>query len=110
MNSSAEFSLLQFERPEGGLWTISVLLLDCRADELYVRNRDDLGSLDEVDAELVREFLNQLSSEAGTRSGAAILRQFEDSLSNAIRISERYPIRVDDFNRSLDQLAAQHLS
>ena len=110
MKASAEFSLLQFERPDGALWAISVLLLDRQNDELYVRNRGDLSSLDEVDAELVRDFLNQLASETGTRSGAAILRQFEDSLSNAIRISERHSIPVDDFHSCLDQLATEYLS
>ena len=100
---------MQFEQPDGALWPVCVLLFDPQADRLHVRRRVSLGGgAGCEDATVLKLLLDQLAAEAHTESGGSILRQLEDSLSNAIRITERTSIRVDDVDTALDELAGQH--
>jgi hypothetical protein len=86
-----------------------VLLFDPRADRLHVRSREDFDGLDSDDAAVLTALLDQMASEAHTKSGSSILREFEDSLSNAIRITERTSIPVHDVDTTLGELADRHL-
>jgi hypothetical protein len=95
MAQLAEFAILQFDRG-GHLRPLAVLLLDPDADRLLVQARQDLSSIaDPDDAEVVSLTLAELAAMATNRSGSAICRELEDTLSNAIRISDRSTVTVE---------------
>ena len=107
-NKTADFLVLRFERADGVLWPIGVLLFEHDADKLHVRARVELGTVGPDDERVLRLFLTQLSAEADTLSGASILRYLEDTLSNSIRIGERTTIHVHSVNDVLNELAARY--
>jgi hypothetical protein len=72
---------------------IAVLLLDARRDEIHGRFRNDL--LNEVDPESIEVMSgmqDHLIKLAGEMGGSAVLLWMEDTLSNYVRISERFQI------------------
>lgn len=109
MERTAEFLLLQFQLPDGALCAIAVLLFDHPADKLHVRSRRNLTGVGPHDQGVLNLYLSQLTLDAATTSGEAILGQLEDSLSNSIRITERIALRVDNLDTLLDELVARHL-
>jgi hypothetical protein len=111
MASSAEFAILQFERA-GHLSPLAVLLLDPDADRLFVRVREDLRSIaDPDDAEVLRLTLAELAAVTTNGSGGAILRELEDTLSNAIRISDRGSVPVHgQLGDLLERLYSQYVA
>src|ERR1039458_4502411 len=91
----AEFVVMQFARPGGNLLPIAMLLFDRSADRLLVQGRDDFeGIADRDDVEVLRSFIAQLADESEQMSGAAMLQELEDKLSNNVRITERQPVSV----------------
>ena len=106
---TAELLILQFALPSDGLWPFAVLLLDPRADRLYVRGRADFGPVDPKDARILKLLLVQISQEADEASGSEILAHLEDVLSNSVRISERRRVYTSNIARSLEELADREL-
>jgi hypothetical protein len=106
----AEFVVMQFARPGGNLLPIAMLLFDRSADRLLVQGRDDFeGIADRDDVEVLRSFIAQLADESEQMSGAAMLQELEDKLSNNVRITERQPVSVDDVQWALADLYRQHV-
>jgi hypothetical protein len=111
MGHAAEFLVMQYERPGGSLLPIAILLLDPAADKLHIRGRDNFEGIAEGDeAELLELFIVHLSGESEQRSGSAIVRELEDTLSNNVRITERRCLRVDDVHRALADLYHRHVA
>jgi len=107
---STGYYILQVEFPGGDLNPIGLLLENPERDELHLRLRRDLESLaGEEDAEVLSAMAQDLRSKATELGAAALLRSLEDSLSNAIRISDRRPIQVGNFEWSLNQLFREHV-
>ena len=105
VKTKAEFLVLQIERLEGGLLPLAVLLLDVERDRLYTRTRSDIDDVSvRGDAEILAQFLSDLSDDALTESGSAIIANLEDTLSNAVRITERTPIEVEGIELALESL------
>ena len=100
--------VMQFENSGGHLTPIAVLLLDRWADRLSIRFREDFDWIAEpTDAEVVEFTLMQLVAQAAAMSGMQILGSLEDTLSNAIRISERSSVAVENSPDMLAQLDAE---
>jgi|HubBroStandDraft_6_1064221.scaffolds.fasta_scaffold322584_1 hypothetical protein len=94
----------------GDLNPIGLLLENPERDELHLRLRRDLESLaGEEDAEVLAAMAQDLRSKATELGAAALLRSLEDSLSNAIRITDRRPVQVGNFEWSLNQLFREHV-
>jgi phage repressor protein C with HTH and peptisase S24 domain len=107
---AAEFSVLSCELPFRSQQAIGVLLLDPTANNLYVRLRRDWQTVaDEEDAEVLTELEHDLSLQAQSEGGEAVLRNLEASASLALRISDREAISVQDFERTLSELYRQHV-
>jgi hypothetical protein len=105
----ADFLLLQYERPDGTLWPIGVLLFEPTTDRLHIRARSDVRLADREDEQILRLYLSQLIDDATSISGSAILEQLESTLSNSIRVSDRTAIYAYDPQAVLDELATRHL-
>jgi hypothetical protein len=97
--------LLQFDSPGGVLKPFAVLVLDGHTDRLHVRIRRDLETVaDPEDAEVLQLLTSQLEADAQEVGGDSILRQLEDTLSNAVRITPRAPLKPTDVNTAISAL------
>lgn len=96
--------------PERPPRNIGILLLDPASDRGWLRLRegfDDIAAPEDAEVlEAVEADLRQQLAEAGAE---AVLRRFEDSLSNVLRIGERQSIEVVAFSRALDRLFDEHV-
>jgi hypothetical protein len=107
---SSGFYVLQAEFPGGDLNPIGLLLEDPISNQLHVRLRRDLQTLaGEEDAEVLLALAQDLQGKATELGAAALLRSLEDSLSNAIQITDRQPVQVGNFEWSLNQLFREHV-
>lgn len=89
---------------------MAVLLLDAEQDRLFIRSRADLGQADDpAGPEIATQFLADLSDDALTHSGSAIVAKLEDTLSNAIRITDRTSIEVQGIEATLASLSSRLL-
>jgi SOS-response transcriptional repressor LexA len=89
---------------------VGVLLIDLDTGRPWFRMRRDFSSLaDPEDAEVfeaIEDHIRQCLSESGAE---AFLNSLEDTLSNALRVSERQAVSVDAFSRVLDRLYREHV-
>lgn len=103
----AKFSLLQWASPSKALENIGVLLLDPATDRLFKKLRTDWTGFED------QEYLEALDSDFDVKiaemGGDAFLRGFEDTLSGALRITERGDVNVADFRKALDRLYEEHV-
>jgi SOS-response transcriptional repressor LexA len=106
----AAYSLLTADLPGRGAQTVGVLLLDPASDRLYVRLRRDWDSVaSEEDAEVFEDLEEDLALQGQHQGGAAVLRFLEDTMSNAIRVTDREAVTVRDFDRTLGELYREHV-
>ncbi len=101
MATRAEYSVLEF-----GSSPLGVLLHDPYTDRLGQKLRSDVETEDDDLLDLLPEDLDRKAREIG---GEALLTLFEDSLSNTVRISERRPVAVGDFDAALERLFEEHV-
>jgi hypothetical protein len=108
---SAELAILQVALDGEVLWPVAILLLDAD-DKLHIRQRADLAAkLSGDDAEVVTAYLADLRDDGRFLSGDEILAKLEDSLSNALRITDRSPVLITaTIDAALDEFSRQHLS
>jgi hypothetical protein len=106
----ADWLTMLFETPNGRLEAIAVLLLDVSEDRLYVRTRRRCSQL--ADAEIARVLeimLFDLAADAREEPGSAVLYRLEGVLSNAVRLSDRARIMVEDFPATLGELSRKEI-
>lgn len=93
---------LRVELAGAGSIPAGVLLHDPASDGLHVRLRRDWDVIASAeDAEVLAALAADLEAKAAELGAARLLGQLEDSLSNALRISEPRPVMVEDFRRAL---------
>src|SRR5205085_2840984 len=61
------------------------------------------------DSEVLSMLADDLSGKVSEMGADGLFRWLEDSLSNAIRITDRETIQVEDFERSLNRLYREHV-
>jgi len=104
------YSLLQAELPGQGLVSLGVLLEDPERDELHLRLRRDLETLaSEEDLEVLSALADDLSRKAREMGADSLLRYCEETLSGAIRVTDRESVMVEHFGRALDRLYRRHV-
>lgn len=103
-----EFVILEASLPASRPRPVGVLLIDPASDRAWVRLRPRFNDLTD-DTEVFDELENDLRAKAVESGAAALLRSLEDTLSNAIRISERQAVAVDAFTRTIERLYAEHV-
>ena len=104
------YVLLEAALPGGLPLNIGVLLIDPATDRGWVRMRaryDDLA--DSEDAEVLEALEEDIRRKVSETGAEAYLRSLEDSLSNALCVSERQVVAVDAFSRVLDRLYDEHV-
>ncbi|MBV9083160.1 MAG: S24 family peptidase [Acidobacteriaceae bacterium] len=105
-----QYSLLLWESPGRRAETIGVLLMDPATDTLYLRLRRDWESVaSEEDGEVLSALEEDLDIDSHQHGAAAVLDRLENELSNAVRVTKRDVITVDNFERTLAELYRTHV-
>ena len=105
------YVLLESALPGCPVAPIGVLLIDPEADRGWLRMRRDFAEIaDPDDAEVLQSLEDHLRQGIADNGAAAFLSSLEDTLSNAIRVTERHAVKVDAFSRVLEQLYAEHVA
>lgn len=107
---TGRYAILQAELPGQGLLNLGVLLQDLETDRLHLRVRRDLDALVEgQDHDVLAALGNDLASRASEMGAEKLFEYLEDGLSNTVRITDREPALVDQFDRALDRLYRRHI-
>jgi SOS-response transcriptional repressor LexA len=100
-----KYCILQAETLEQGLVNVAVILQDPETDSLRLRFRRDLESLaDEEELEVLSALGDDLAQRATELGAEKLFEYLESNVSNAIRVTDRQEVLVDDFGRALDRL------
>jgi SOS-response transcriptional repressor LexA len=103
------YVILEAALPEQPVRNIGVLLIDPATGRGWARLREhyrDIAS--EEDAEVLEAIAAEMPGRMA-ESGAGYLDRLEDSLSNAIRVSDRHEVEVDAFTHTIDRLYRKHV-
>ena len=104
------YVLLEAALPARPVQTIGVLLVDPAADRAWVRLRQRYESIAAPeDAEVLEALEEDIRARSAEMGAEAFLAWLEDSLSNALRVSERRGVDVDAFSRVVERLYHQHV-
>jgi SOS-response transcriptional repressor LexA len=106
---TGRLSILEVEKPGGELMPVGVLLLDPVKDQLYVRVRSDWDHLNSDEKEILEAMEQGLKDTANDVGATYLLSYLQDTLSNAVRMSEPEQVIVADFNRELARLYRRHV-
>jgi hypothetical protein len=105
-----EYFILELALPGQPNVSAGIVLLDPASDKLHIKLRQDWGRLAESDdAEVLEHLEADLRRQGQATGGEQLLRTLEDTLSNALRISERRTIAVGDFDKALERLYQRHV-
>jgi len=105
----AQHMILSVEIPSIGRMTAGVLLRDPVTDRLWVRLRRDWDELAPEEAEVLSAIEDDLASKAREMGATQLLKYLEDTLSNAVQVTDRREVPVDDFERALARLYREHV-
>ncbi len=103
------YSMVQVDTPDHGLVNLGILLQDPETDSLRLRIRRDLESLVEEDLDVLEALASDLDQKAREMGAEKLFEYLESNLSNAIRITEREEVPVDDFDRAVDRLYRKNI-
>jgi len=104
-----EFCIIEADLPESEPTPVGVLLLDPAAGRLQFKARHDWDWLPEEDDAEVFELLTSQIQRQIEEHGVDTLNWLENTASNALRISDRQPVMLGNFNATLLRLYQQHV-
>jgi phage repressor protein C with HTH and peptisase S24 domain len=106
----AEYLVVEAQLPGHAAVPIGVLLYDALEDRLDARLRRDWDRIAGDDEAEVLELLAQdLEAKTAELGAAQLLGWLEDTWSNSIRVSERRPVVVGNFQATLNRLYREHV-
>jgi len=106
----AKYSVVQAEIPGHGLVSIGVLLEDSASDSLRLRFRRDMDTLvQDDDFDVLAGLADDLDRKAAELGSERLFAYLENTLSGAVRITDREPVMVEDFDRALERLYRKHV-
>jgi hypothetical protein len=102
------YVVLEARLPDRPLQAIGVLLIDPTTDRAWARMRQRFDDLTD-DTEFWDALEDDLRAKAVERGAEAFLQSLEDTLSNALAVSERRAVEVDAFTRVVERLYSEHV-
>jgi SOS-response transcriptional repressor LexA len=103
------YVVLEAALPGQPLHNIGVLLADLEHDKPWMKLRPRCEFAPPEDAEVLELLAEEMPQRADEMGAARYLDWLEDTLSNAVRVSERQTVPVDSFVRVLDRLYSEHV-
>ena len=76
---------------------------------MYVRLRRDWEEIAPEEAEVLSAIEDHLAAQSAEVGASRMMEQLEATLSNALRISDRRDVLVEDFDRALGRLYREHV-
>jgi SOS-response transcriptional repressor LexA len=109
-----KYCVVEADTPEQGTVKLGILLQDPQADSLRLRFRRDIESLaplvaEDDDLDVLRALADDLAQKAHELGAEKLFEYLEDTLSGAIRVTDREEVLVSDFDRTLDRLYRKHV-
>ncbi len=105
-----EYCVLRLALPGRPVANIGVLLLDPSSRKLHIRLRESFADVaNPEDAEVLSELRGDFARRLDGIDGEAFLLWLEETLSNALQLTERRTVMVRDFDRTLDRLFVEHV-
>jgi len=86
-----------------------ILLEDRERNRLYIRVRRDWEDVAPEEAEVLSALESDLAAKSGEMGAQELFETLEGTLSNAVRISDRREVMVEDFGRALGRLYREHV-
>jgi SOS-response transcriptional repressor LexA len=107
----ARYIILTLELPGTGVGKMNagVLLEDPATDRLWVRLRRDWEEFAPDEAEVLSAIEYDLASKAREMGATQLLKYLEETLSNAVQVTDRREVPVEDFERALGRLYREHV-
>ncbi|MBV9772147.1 MAG: helix-turn-helix transcriptional regulator [Bryobacterales bacterium] len=99
-----KYSVVQAETPGQGVVNLGILLQEPETNALRLRFRRDLGSLSEEDLDVFSALAEDFAEKAQEMGAEKLFEYLESNASNAVRVTDREEILVEDFGRALDRL------
>jgi SOS-response transcriptional repressor LexA len=106
---NARYMLLTLELPGAGRINAGVLLEDPATNRLWVRLRRDWEECAPEEAEVLSALEYDLTAKSRELGAAQLLQYLEDTLSNAVMLTDRREILVESFERALARLYREHV-
>jgi phage repressor protein C with HTH and peptisase S24 domain len=107
----AQYAIIAFAPPGKPKVNAGVLLLDTDTDRLHVRMRRDWDRIaDEEDVEVLAGLEQDFERQGREEGGESLLRRFQDTLSNTLRITDCETIAVSDFDKAVERLYQFHVN
>src|SRR5450755_3127849 len=105
-----KFSVVQAEVPGHGLVSLGVLLQDSESDSLRLRFRRDMDTLaQDDDLDVLAALADDIDRKASEMGSERLFEYLESTLSGTVRITDREPVMVEDFDRALERLYRKHV-
>src|SRR5690348_11699098 len=108
--NTGRYSVVSAEVPGRGDVNLGVLL-EAPGGAVLVRFRRDMETLAEGDdLDLLNALAEDLARKADEFGAARFFEYLEDTLSGAVRVTDRERVMVEDFDRALDRLYRKHVA
>lgn len=102
---AGQYSIVDVALPSRPVEPAGVILWECETGQADVRLRRDWRYIaPPEDAEVLELIEEDLREQIRQQGPEQLFRWLEDTLSNVLRISERQPVLVDQFERTLNRL------
>jgi SOS-response transcriptional repressor LexA len=106
---TARYSVLTAELPGADPVNIGILLEDPASDRVWIRLRRDWPEVAGDEAEVFVELEDDLLAKSHEMGASRFFQWVEESLSNAVRVSDRRDVIVGDFPRALGRLYRENV-
>lgn len=103
------YAVLEADLAVGGTEPIGVLLQDPETDHVHLRLRRDWEDVAGDDAEVFELLEEDLGAKVREMGAERLFSWLEDTLSGAVRLTDRRTILVRDFERTLNRLYSEHV-
>jgi SOS-response transcriptional repressor LexA len=108
---AGEYLLIEAAPPGEPRSVVGVLLIDREMNRLHLRFRRDWEELftDPENVEYFSAVEDDLEARGATLGAADLVREMEDSLSNAVLVTDRERVLVEDWDKALARLYRRHV-
>ena len=106
---SVEFTVLQLALPGEPLQNVGVLALESATGQLLWKLRGEWASIAGEETAVLEGLNLELQSRVDQIGGRAVMEQFEDTLSNILRMSQRRRILTDDIETAVARLFDEYV-
>lgn len=107
--SEGRYSVLEADPPTLGTVTAGILLEDPATNAVYLRMRRDWESIADDEADVYELLEDDLSAKASEMGAERFFAWLEANLSNSLRVTDRQPVLVRNFDQTLNRLYSQHV-